>query len=261
MSIVICQCGSAARSVAATDVMRLVSPAWSPLPSPSKSKFTPSSDLACSSGMRAADKRGRRRGDDVSASSELWAKSVRVSTTRSPTAWARRDQVGEVLALEAVPPGAALVECAVGVHVDGEVGQRRQPGDAERARLRQRPVRGEGEVLASGQRRLVGQRGRRRRRRCRWPAPAAGMRSRPARAGRHCPGCRPGRARPARGAPAAACGGATAEPPSPTAKPAHSTAKQKEKAPMTLGDVEGSRARATRARSSPPHPRQDPPSS
>ena len=87
--MVICQCGSAARSEPATDVIRLVRPAWSPLPSPSKSKFTPSSDLACSSGMSAPDRVAGAVGDEVSASSELWPKSVTVSTTRSPAAWAR----------------------------------------------------------------------------------------------------------------------------------------------------------------------------
>ncbi len=89
MSMVICQCGSAARSEPATAVMRLVSPAWSPLPSPSKSKFTPSSDLACSSGISVADRVAGAVGDEVIASRELCPKSVIVSTTRSPAACAR----------------------------------------------------------------------------------------------------------------------------------------------------------------------------
>ena len=63
--MVICQCGSAARSEPDTDVMRLVSPVWSPLPSPSKSKFTPSSDFDCSNGISVPDnvagRGGRRR--------------------------------------------------------------------------------------------------------------------------------------------------------------------------------------------------------
>ena len=67
----------------------MVRPAWSPLPSPSKSKFTPSSDLARNSGMSVPDKVAGAVGDDVTASSELWLKSVTVSTTRSPAEWAR----------------------------------------------------------------------------------------------------------------------------------------------------------------------------
>ena len=59
------------------------------LPAPSKSKFTPSRFLACSSGIRApANVAGALR-EDVRASSELWPKSFTVNTTRSPVAWAR----------------------------------------------------------------------------------------------------------------------------------------------------------------------------
>ena len=121
--MVICQCGSAARSEPATDVMRLVRPAWSPLPSPSKSKFTPSSDLACSSGMSAPDRVAGAVGDDVSASSELCPKSFDGEHDPLPGRVGPGDQVGQILALEAVPARAALVQRAVGVHADGEVRQ------------------------------------------------------------------------------------------------------------------------------------------
>ena len=145
--------------------MRLVRPTWSPLPSPSKSKFTPSSDLAVSNGTSADESvpgRGGRGGERVERT------LVEVGHREDDT-FARGvgpgDEVGEGLALEAVPARTALVERAVGVHVDGEVGQGGQAGDAEGGRLGQRPVRREGEVLPGGQRRLVDQGGGRGRRR------------------------------------------------------------------------------------------------
>src|SRR5579859_390920 len=87
--MVICQCESAARKALATDVMRLVRPLWSLLPSPSKSKFTPSRDLASRSGINADESVAGAEDDEVSASKEPWLKSVTVRTTRSPAVWAR----------------------------------------------------------------------------------------------------------------------------------------------------------------------------
>ena len=90
MSIVICQCGSAARSEPATDVMRLVEAGLV------------AAALALEVEVHAVERLGLEQrdrapptgwpaavGDEVSASSELCPKSLTVSTTRSPAAWAR----------------------------------------------------------------------------------------------------------------------------------------------------------------------------
>ena len=69
--------------------MSEVSPFWSALPSPSKSKFTPSrflADTARSSGRQAS---AGALGSEVMVSRADWLKQVTVSTTRSPAAWDR----------------------------------------------------------------------------------------------------------------------------------------------------------------------------
>ncbi len=76
--------------------------------------------------MRLDDSRAGALGSEVIASSELWLKSVTVSTTRSPAAVRTVDQVDQILALVAVPSRTALVERSVGVRVDAEVSERGQ---------------------------------------------------------------------------------------------------------------------------------------
>ena len=84
-----CQWGLAECSARDTWVISEVRPCRSPLPSPSKSKLTPSRFLAETAETRADDRRAGALGSEVMASSELWLKQVTVSTTRSPAACAR----------------------------------------------------------------------------------------------------------------------------------------------------------------------------
>ena len=158
--MVTCQCGSAARSAPETPAIRAVSPLWSAAPSPSKSKFTPSSDLAPEQRDEGARQGGgcggRRRQRIQGALAEVVDREHYPLTRRMRP----RNEVDQVLALEARPAGPALVETAVGVHADREVGDGRQPGEDEGRRLGQRPVGREGEVLAGGERGLVGLGGR-----------------------------------------------------------------------------------------------------
>ena len=85
--MVTCQWGLAACRAPDTWVISAVRPCRSALPSPSKSKLTPSRFFAETAAISAADKRAPALGSEVMESSELWLKSVTVSTTRSPAAW------------------------------------------------------------------------------------------------------------------------------------------------------------------------------
>ena len=84
--MVTCQWELAACRAEDTWVISAVNPRRSPLPSPSKSKFTPSRFLAETAATRAADSRGPAFGSEVMASRAAWLKQVTVSTTRSPAA-------------------------------------------------------------------------------------------------------------------------------------------------------------------------------
>ena len=88
MSIVTCQCGSTWCRVFETVVTSRVNPAWSALPSPSRSRFTPSRLLASTAPTSALVKVVAAAGFEVKVSSELWSKSFTVRTTRIPAWWA-----------------------------------------------------------------------------------------------------------------------------------------------------------------------------
>ena len=87
--MVICQCGLAWCTALDTAGHQASRPAWSLLPLPSKSRFTPSRFFASTSCTSDAARRGPAVGSAAILSRADWSKHDAVSTTRSPAACAR----------------------------------------------------------------------------------------------------------------------------------------------------------------------------
>ena len=108
--------------------------------------------------LRQRGRGGRARGELVE---RLLIEVVDGQYDTDPGRMGPVDQVDEILALVPVPTGTGLVEGAIGIDPDREVGDRRQSGNVERCALAERPVRREAKDLVTGERR-GGSDGRRR---------------------------------------------------------------------------------------------------
>ncbi len=149
--MVTCQCGLAPCMALDTAATRVSRPAWSLVPLPSKSRFTPSRFFAATSWTSDASQ--ARSGGGVGGHLVQGRLAEARRRQHHPVAGAMGtgDEIGEGLALVADPPRAALLHGGVAAHADAEVRQRRQPGQVEPRRARERPVGGEPEHLVGSE--------------------------------------------------------------------------------------------------------------
>ena len=140
--MVTCQCGLAWCMALDTAATRVSRPAWSLLPLPSKSRFTPSRFFAATSCTSAAAQARSGGGVGGHLVQGGLVEARRRQHHAVAGAMGTGDEIGEGLALVADPPRAALLHGGVAAHADAEVRQRREPGQVEPRRAREAPSRG-----------------------------------------------------------------------------------------------------------------------